>query len=100
MSITGFTWAQFKGGDIHVLRNDEPSVRLDETLIVVEELTNLTISNINLQFQRRKRRTVRSARRWLPSSITTERLIGMRSTSTVSFSCKTIPVLSFLRVML
>ena len=42
MPIIGFTWAQFKGGDIHVLRNNQPSVPLDETLIVVEEFTNLT----------------------------------------------------------
>ncbi|SFU60472.1 hypothetical protein [Nitrosospira multiformis] len=42
MPITGFTWARFKGGDIHILRNNQPSLPLEDALIVVEEITTLT----------------------------------------------------------
>jgi hypothetical protein len=41
MPITGFNWGTNQGYDVHILRNNELSKRLDEQIFVTEEIANL-----------------------------------------------------------
>lgn len=41
MPITGFRWDPNQGYDVHILRNNRSSKRLDEQIFVVEEIANL-----------------------------------------------------------
>lgn len=51
MPITRMSWALSQGRDVHVLRNNQPSRRLDDILIVADEISGQTDPDGNLKLE-------------------------------------------------
>ena len=51
MPITGFRWITTQGCDVHILRNDQLSLPLDNTIVIAEEIPGNTDPNGNLKLE-------------------------------------------------
>ncbi len=61
MPLVGFAWATFQGCDIHVLRNDQPSLPLENILIVREDIPGQTDPDGNLKHEFKTWHDIRNA---------------------------------------